>query len=66
VEDRPFNGITVAVLGTLKCATTTSTKTLPQNITLVYHKSFAVIRSCSSHTLLAKYPINELVREMAG
>ena len=41
-----------------------STKTSSQNITLLYHKSFAIIPSWSRHILLAKYPKNALVREI--
>ena len=40
-------------------------KTSPQNITLLYHKSFAIIPSCSRLTLSVKYPRNELVREIS-
>ena len=52
-------------LGSLRSATATSTKTSPQNITLLYHKSFAIIPSCSRLTLSVKYPRNELVREIS-
>ena len=51
--------------GSLRSATATSTKTSPQNITLLYHKSFAIIPSCSHLTLSVKYPRNELVREIS-
>ena len=51
------------ILGTLRSPTATSTKTSSQNTTLLYHKSFVIIPSCSRHILLAKYPENELVRE---
>ena len=50
-------------LGTLRSPTATSTKMSSQNTTLLYHKSFEIIPSCSRHILLAKYPENELVRE---
>ena len=33
---------------------------------LLYHKSFSIIPSCSRQTLVAKYPKNELVREISG
>ena len=36
------------------------------DITLLYHESLAIIPSCSRHTLLAKYPEDELVREISG
>ena len=52
-----------SILGTLRSPTATSTKTSSQNKTLLYHKSFVIIPSCSRHILLAKYPENELVRE---
>ena len=45
--------------------TAASTKTSPQNITLLYHKSFAIIPSCSRLTLSVKYPRNELEREIS-
>ena len=51
-------------IGTLRSPTATSTKTSSQNITLVYHKSFVIVPSWSSHILLAKYPENELVRDI--
>ena len=38
-------------VGSLRSATATSTKTSPQNITLLYHKPFAIISSCSRLTL---------------
>ena len=47
----------------IRFATATSTKMSPQNITLV---DFAIILPFSRHTLLAKYPKNELVQEMSG
>ena len=50
--------------GTLRSQTATSTKTSSQNINLLYHKSLVIIPSRSRHTLLAKYPENELVREI--
>ena len=50
------------ILGTLRSATATSTRTSPQNITLPYDKSFAVILSRSLLTVWAKYPNNKLVR----
>ena len=37
-------------IGTLRSAKATSTKTTPQNVSLLYHKSFAIIPSCSRHT----------------
>ena len=52
------------ILETLRSPTATSTKTSSQNITLLYHKSFVITPSCSRHILLAKYPENELVREI--
>ena len=60
--------ISWCILGTLRSATATSdsTKTSPQNTTLLYHKTFVIIPSCSRHTLIAKYPKNELVREILG
>ena len=45
--------------------TETSTKTSPQSINLLYHKSFGIIPSCAGHTLLVKYPKNELGREIS-
>ena len=51
-------------LGTLRSPTATSTKTSAQNINLLYHKSFVIIPSWSRHILLARYPENELVREI--
>ena len=48
-------------LGTLRSTTAMSTKTSPQNIALLYHKSFAIIPSCSLLTIWAKCPKNKLV-----
>ena len=52
------------IVGTLRSPTATSTKTSSQNINLLYHKSLVIIPSRLRHTLLAKYPENELVREI--
>ena len=52
-------------LGTLRSTTATSTKTSPQNRTLVYCKSFAIIPSRSRRTMWAKYPKNKLVRAVS-
>ena len=49
-------------IGTLRSTMATSTKTSPQNITLLYHNSFAVILSRSLLTIWAKCPKNKLVR----
>ena len=59
-----MGGSGFTVVGTLRSPTATSTKTSSQNITLLYHKSFVIIPSCSRHILLAKYPENELAREI--
>ena len=50
------------ILGTLRSTTATSSKTSPQYMTLLYHKSFAVILSRSLPTIWAKYPYNKLLR----
>ena len=55
----------VFTIGSLRSATATSTKTSPQTITLLCHKSFAIIPSWSRLTLSVKYPRNELVREIS-
>ena len=59
-----FVSVCIIILGTLRSPTATSTKTSSQNTTLLYHKSFVIIPSLSRHILLAKYPENELVREI--
>ena len=41
---------------TMNNTTAMSTKTSPQNITWLYHKSFAIILSHSRRTMRAKYP----------
>ena len=51
-------------LGTLRSTTATSTKTSPQNITLLYHNTFVVILSRSMLTIWAKYRKNKLIREV--
>ena len=52
-------------LGTLRSMTATSTKMSPQNKTLLYYKSFAIIPSRSRPTIWAKYPKNKLVRAIS-
>lgn len=52
------------ILGTLRSATATSTKTPPQ-LSLLYHKSFAIISSCSRQAV-SEYLKNESAREISG
>ena len=53
-------------LGTWRSAMATSMKAPSQNITLLYHKSFAIIPSFSRHKSLANYSKNEFLREILG
>ena len=52
------------ILGTLRSATATSTKTPPQ-LSLLYRKSFAIISSCSRQ-VVSEYLKNEWAREISG
>ena len=40
-------------------------KTSPQNITWLYHKSFTIIQTRSRPTIWVKYPKNKLVRAVS-
>ena len=49
-------GTVVKKIGTLRSTTATSTKTSPQNRTLLQYKALAIISSRSRRTMWAKYP----------
>ena len=61
----PRNCVVALTIGTLRSTTATSTKTSPQNRTLLNHKSVAIIQSRSRRTMWAKYPKNKLVRAVS-